>query len=970
MGLSPFKSGRDKRSVGERNQNEGNIEDGPYARSQPGYAGSDGRFAKFDSPEAGANAQIRLLQGKGYAGLPISGIIQRYAPLKSRGGDNTEAQVRNYIGYVAARAGIDPDGQIDPSKLGAVASAMREFETGKRPKIQFAAYGGQLRGGTGVSGGQDVPGGTLPPQVDVTTIQPSEGEKARMATDPYTITNPFDPNFSNTIKDQTGTVASRGANADTVLTDVISGLQAIQPQREENLRNAVDAKKAITAEVRTETQGLIARMRPLFAKREAIARRQSEMGDMNPLERFVRGITDPNYNEVDLRGRDYAAANELGVLGDNYKTLTGLQDNLLKLIDTDYQGNESLFNLQRENLSEDFTLASQSFGLSQQILGASMQGLDNQMAIIRSRNLAITDTLGKMSIGEVNAAYEDATKNGTGYAVVNGVPISLGQLKQQQDSFRDAQMAFESRQLALESGRIGLANQYEDQLIGKMSDADIDSAVKNGGMYNGQQLDMTKLGTEYARRGQIREQRAQGLAMESAPGTMKTMIGSIQSITTGSTARMTSLFGKVPEDQKQLMVGVNAEVQALMAEWQKADAQGIGKEWAAQNMARIQGLYKQQQTVISNLATRWAGGNKDLLPLAQGWLTGSPINAETAAKGFIAMARNGIPAGTNLTGPALKAFQTAQRLVAENDKPQSGQSVDAMLRGNDKDRDRALIQRVQTEIGKVYTSNLSSVILRATPDLAKGININGQPSAFAMVPRETFLQALSYAEQRTQEAGLKTPKERNAFKMRTLLDALDASIDLSARGIKASDAYIQLINDPNYQDAARRVADKYQSSNGFGDYLAGSIGGTSVSNDMQDYGQALVATQAVRKRDILSSRIEKANSIAGDPYQRARMVLAVIDGVTPKDSDALLGYYKPLVESQFSDPTKQVMMGFGSNSAAEYKSSLDNLRLDALEDLIQNNRIQDPRLEAIRKRVAAAWPKQKTIIDRVVDIFK
>lgn len=44
--------------------NVGNIEDGAFARSQPGYAGKDGRWATFDTLAAGANAVRNLIRRK------------------------------------------------------------------------------------------------------------------------------------------------------------------------------------------------------------------------------------------------------------------------------------------------------------------------------------------------------------------------------------------------------------------------------------------------------------------------------------------------------------------------------------------------------------------------------------------------------------------------------------------------------------------------------------------------------------------------------------------------------------------------------------------------------------------------------------------------------------------------------------------------------------------------------------------
>lgn len=145
-----------KLSRGERNNNPGNLENGNFTRSQPGYIGSDGRFAKFKTPQDGENAQVNLLR-KNYAGMSVAQIIQKYAPL----GDNSEASVRNYIGYVASRAGVNPDAKLGDGHYQQVAAAMRAFETGKRGPLKFQPYGGQLTR-AGSSGGTGGGGGNVP----------------------------------------------------------------------------------------------------------------------------------------------------------------------------------------------------------------------------------------------------------------------------------------------------------------------------------------------------------------------------------------------------------------------------------------------------------------------------------------------------------------------------------------------------------------------------------------------------------------------------------------------------------------------------------------------------------------------------------------------------------------------------------------------------------------------------------------
>ena len=113
---------------GLRNNNPGNIEDGSFARAQPGYKGSDGRFAIFATPEAGVNAQSNLLGSYGAKGInTLSGIINRWAPAADN--NNTQA----YIGAVSKMTGLDPNQPLDmsdPNLRMKIASAIGKYENG------------------------------------------------------------------------------------------------------------------------------------------------------------------------------------------------------------------------------------------------------------------------------------------------------------------------------------------------------------------------------------------------------------------------------------------------------------------------------------------------------------------------------------------------------------------------------------------------------------------------------------------------------------------------------------------------------------------------------------------------------------------------------------------------------------------------------------------------------------------------
>lgn len=127
---------------GVRNNNPGNLEDGAFARRQPGYVGSDGRFAIFEDAASGIRAQERLL-GDHYFGRGINtvrGIVAKYAPA-SDGND-----VSKYAEFIAKRAGVSPTEPItDPATQRKVSGAMRMFES-RYEKAEVPAIEAQLAG--------------------------------------------------------------------------------------------------------------------------------------------------------------------------------------------------------------------------------------------------------------------------------------------------------------------------------------------------------------------------------------------------------------------------------------------------------------------------------------------------------------------------------------------------------------------------------------------------------------------------------------------------------------------------------------------------------------------------------------------------------------------------------------------------------------------------------------------------------
>ena len=121
--------GNSSAARGLRNNNPGNIEAG--SNSWDGQAGSDGRFAKFVTPEHGIRALGKNLlsyQRQGYD--TVSEIVNRWAPASD--GNNTEA----YIAALCKKLNVTPKDQLNMSDINTLrqlCAGIIQHENGKQP---------------------------------------------------------------------------------------------------------------------------------------------------------------------------------------------------------------------------------------------------------------------------------------------------------------------------------------------------------------------------------------------------------------------------------------------------------------------------------------------------------------------------------------------------------------------------------------------------------------------------------------------------------------------------------------------------------------------------------------------------------------------------------------------------------------------------------------------------------------------
>lgn len=849
------------------------------------------------------------------------------------------------------------------------------------------------------SGGSTPAPASTPARPAAAPPQATPAERTAMAQDrDWEVTDPF--TVGERLGEQHQEVVRRAEAADAVLGSVIEDMEAIQPIREEALRTAVAQKTAVNDEIQSETQQLIDQARPIFQRRQAIAARQTELAEMNPLERMIRGTFSLAHNRSYLEEQDQAYAGVLQSMGQNYQMLTGLQDRLISTIEANYESSDSVWQLTMANLDQDTRLANAGYSSAAQVMGAEMQGLESQVELMGAQQRARIETLTSLSPGQINAALADARGHG-GVTTVNGVPLHAGELEVAANQWQEQQLALESRQLALDAQRADLAAGQERRLIDHMTLPQIEAAIANNGTYQGQQLSQSAL---TAALGAHRDRAAiavEGVGQTAAPRTARDMLATINNVSRGSSARMLQMFGALPQEQAQYLGRLQTSLNGFAAAVNDANQRGVGQQFITQQMPVLQAMIAEQQAITERVVTRWAGGNRDLAAVGTAWLTGQPIAGESAIRGIISLARNGLPTGTRITGPSAEVFRQVQRIVQQSDTVGAGTDVATMMTGgttqNREQRERTMIQQIQRVVAGSYSNHTMDSALRATPELARQVRgSNGQPHSFSRVRPEDFRAALQAGDAEgyrrigndlginPNEArslfngGTGTPiwaqvrQDRNltdaqltqmgrtlqAYQTQAMLQVLDQSPSATDT-FRPSRAFASLLQNPQYQNYVGERA-RLQAQSTFGDFLFGNIAGSGFQEGFYQYSRGVgVAFNTLHAAQLAARAEGIQNMQGGDAFRRTAMVLAGIESLSQADEQHLMNAVRRLV-----GPSRNAG-DFGGRGAGGMAAGDNDQRFERIRGVIMNQRFDDPGLERIRQRAATDWAAMEAAVTRI-----
>lgn len=798
------------------------------------------------------------------------------------------------------------------------------------------------------------------------------------------------------LKGKNEEVNKRAGEADSFLQDYIAQVDKVQDVRKESLEKTVQAKQAVNQQVQQQTQDFSKSVQPLFQKRQAIVDRKVELEEMNPIKKAIFGIFDRNYQESHLEKLDQGVTEQLQVRGQEYQQLMGIQDTIVKGIESAFNDQDAVNQLELANGEQDVQLRMQGVGSAQQVFKAELAGLEAQSEVMVAQARARQDLLSGMSPGEVNNALGQAKKSG-GQVMINGIPLRVGELQSAANQWQEQALALESRQLAVQAGRMDLADRYEERMIKTMTAPQIQAAIANGGVFKGQTLNQEALTRAYASMTQRNQIIAANASTESAIPIAHAMIRQIGNNTTGTNQRAVGLFGQLPREMQQQALSIATRIKGFAEAERKAREAGASAEFVQSQLPMFKGLLDEQAALQDKMAERWAGGNKDLKAVAIAWMSGSPLNSESAAKGLITLARNGMPAGTKLSGPAKAAFEQAQRIVAAHDKGDPGKPINLLMQGGKKkDMDPDLVQAVSSSIRSLYTNNSMKEVLAASPQLAAQIQgPDGQPHPFSRVRPEDFHSAQALGDSQGykllgQKLGLSEDQTRilfgpngassDAFKKAKAknpdLDMGQARRDLVAtqtsaflnaldhtpsavNGFKPSQAFTSLMANPRYQQmASNAVAGQGQSS--AGDYMTSAIGSTGFESALYGYNQVVQRSYSQLQANATQQAIESSQKLRNaSPWDSATITLNTIDGISPQEANVLLAAVKQAANQRGI----RLDSGLGPTAGAQ--------TADAIDSIITKTKFNDPNLERIRQTAARDWaPRRQQIYKGLTGLMR
>lgn len=891
---------------------------------------------------------------------------------KKYGGDEVLAQAAYHSG----------SGNVDRalSQYGRTGFAKGLGPDGRKYVRSAAAEHGLDDGGAGASGFQKGSGKTAeaPPLPAAPAV--TQGDKNRAAGG-FTgkIINPHDEAVESALGSLFGERGTQITNTRDLLSAAVEEANQIQEQRLESLKEVVAEKREVNGALAEANQRMQERAAIIFGRQQDLLQRRQERRSMNPIARLFKGITDPRYNEVVMREEDLNNREELELLGNQYSTHRQLLGHQLEQLNDSYALDQAVNQQRQADSNEDIRLASQAISFTGLSIGNIQDALSAQEAIFDLRDQGKKRALDKMPESLMLDLAGQAQAAG-GTVQVEGMTFTTRELTEGAAQAEQVRLNMHNLRNSTQLGDMQMADTMETKTIQSMSDSQIADAIAADGQFQGTQLNITKLGEEQAKRQAIGTKGSKAAGGDiNVDFTIQSMDRLSRNILVENNA-LKGLFGHVPSDWSDLDAKHGAILQSvadLMKDSRFTPEQKV--EALAKMRPQIEAIEVERNKKLKELATSFGGTNRALTLVAENYLTGRPAPPLESAAGIIAMARGGVPAGSD-TSPAAKAILgTVNKMVEQADRRAiaSGKKTDQQA------LQRSVLEYIQNQTRTVVMES----VLDDLPIIARSIrDPQGKVHPFAQMSQQDWRNVRGAGAARGVEvvgkglgigpdqlrALLKDPgtNEKPSELMRAVrshkpelakITIGEISQQLATAQMNAtvmildqqfgtdkfrpSTALANLLANPEVQRRAQGAA---FGGNGFVDFTFRSATGGQGQVTLNAYRDKIIRGQQADSTQRLKDVANPAMEASTNPRQRVSLVLNQIDGVNREQ------------RSQFGS---YLLSRMGNMEAARMaggdlwgKRIIPNMGYWAKMDEIVATPIEgNPAMESIRKKVAGKW---------------
>lgn len=801
-------------------------------------------------------------------------------------------------------------------------------------------------------------------------------------------------------------VESRVADAGKMLDNYLGVLGQSQQAQVTEAQRFVDNARGINQQMTEATQDLQRRTQPIFAARQRVLDQAAEIQKMSPIARAIRGFFDLNYNEDYLM----STSSKLGAIvkehADIYSVMQGLHGDALEQSNQLMQINTMMPKLQEEHATELVRGAEMSLQHATTDLGATMDGVQNQVQLITSQNAARNDILSRIDGPTAVQLLGQAEQSG-GVVSFNGVTLSAQELRERGQQIEQYDIQNENARMAIAAGRADLHDKNAMRMMEYMTDAQIETAIENGGVIDGVQLPAGALTEEKTRRVQRAVQAAEVNEFVATPLAAAQEAERAAAQNQSMMRRADSIFG--PGAIADESIAFSNRIIELSTRIREMTAAGASPVELGVVRSQLQSARQQFQKSVQEKVTRLVGNDQEGAAYVTSYMMGDTVTPGAAADMMVHFAsRGGLPAamessplGQNAMGQVMKTIQDVQNEVGPNGSRRFSSHAAAA-----KEAARRLANPGTPE-GQALRSATTGLryqqMFSNLPTLARNKD-NVATHPFGKINTKAFAQASrradseGYAEIAT-ELGISanelvqirmgkpvtgvdaevvtkansavTGQRIAAAQQRHLVTLLDQMPAVSNQ-MSNSSLMMDFLESPTAQSNIIAVEGLTQYG-GIGDWMAGSVSRGGLLSEMSGYTQGFRAAVDETEQEIRSQSARLARGYRNDVPRRTAAILQTIPGMTRGDVVALVSAIGPMLPKgspQEQDALRSAKMLDQGNRALGnegYRTDLARMQIQAVDNIILNHKFEDPNLEKIRRRAQGNWLESSRAADNMID---